>query len=171
MFCVVALCSTLRSETRPAPQERTSAMANYSATLHLTNSRALVLVSYKELLSISLLAMHWCHALKLSATQPWGSALACKHTCVALLLRGSANDASVIPGQCRVQQRERMWRKSRGIWLVISITAGREPRRSTKVVVGLRDHLVRIWTLLLFFHLLLFRPPCQFQFKLYCTES
>ena len=158
MFCVVALCSTLRSETRPAPQERTSAMANYSATLHLTNSRALVLVSYKELLSISLLAMHWCHALKLSATQPWGSALACKHTCVALLLRGSANDASVIPGQCTVQQRERMWRKSRGIWLVISITAGREPRRSTKVVVGLRDHLVRIWTLLLFFHLLFFRP-------------
>ena len=59
-----------------------------------------------------------------SWVQPWGSALASKHTCVALLLRGSANDASVIPGQCTVQQRERMWRKSRGIWLVISITAG-----------------------------------------------
>ena len=60
MLCV-DLCSNLRSETRPAPQERTSATANYSATLHLTNSRALqlvVLVSYKELLSISLLAMH-----------------------------------------------------------------------------------------------------------------
>ena len=52
-------------------------------------------------------------------------------------------------------QQQRMWRKSRGIWLVISITTDGDPRSATKVVVDLRDDVAGnknniVWLLLLF---------------------
>ena len=67
VFCVVALCSTLRSETRPAPQERTSAVANYSGTLHLTNPGTLQLVKLYSSHIKSCFRFHWCDTLKFSA--------------------------------------------------------------------------------------------------------